>query len=151
MRTMGETFDELAVGMTFETGTAVVAEADVLRFAAEFDPQPFHLDPAAAAASPFKGLAASGWHTAAIVMRLLVDARPFGRTPILGLGVDELRWLMPVKPGDELRVEGEILALTPSASRPDRGTARVRMIARNQRGEAVYSIVPTMILPRRAA
>jgi acyl dehydratase len=151
MTTMGEHFDDLEVGMTFDTGRVRVTEEDVLRFAAEFDPQPFHLDHAVGAASPFNGLAASGWHTAAILMRLIVDAKPFGRTPILGLGVDELRWLAPVKPGDELRVRGEILSLTPSASRPDRGTARIRMVARNQRDEAVYSIIPILILPRRAA
>jgi acyl dehydratase len=148
---MGETFDDLAVGMTLETGRRRVTEEEVLRFAAEYDPQPFHLDRAAAAASPFMGLAASGWHTAAMVMRLMVDAKPFGRTPILGLGCDELRWTMPVKPGDELRVRCEVLSLTPSASRPERGTARIKWVALNQRDEPVYSLVGILVLPRRAA
>jgi acyl dehydratase len=141
-------FDDLAPGMRFAAGPFTVTEADIFRFAAEFDPQPYHLDPVAAQDSALHGLAASGWHTAAITMRLIVAARPFGRHPILGLGVDELRWLAPVRPGDELSLEGEILELTPSRTKPH-GVVRTRYVLRNQRGEAVYSIVPINIVPRR--
>jgi acyl dehydratase len=144
-------FDDLRVGMTVEAGPISVSEADIIRFAAEFDPQPYHLDPVAAASSPFKGLAASGWHTAALVMRLVVAARLFGPNPILGLGVDELRWLAPVRPGDTLRAVGEVLSLTPSTSRPDHGTVRMRWVAYNHEDEPVYSITPMMIVPRRPA
>jgi acyl dehydratase len=89
---MIEWFDDLALGMRFGSSEKVVTREDIKRFAAEFDPQPYHLDEAAAQRTPFKGLAASGWHTAAIAMRLAVEVRPFGPHPLLGLGVDELRW-----------------------------------------------------------
>jgi acyl dehydratase len=104
---MIEWFDDLALGMRFKTGEVTVTTEDIKRFAAEFDPQPFHLDDAAAEKTVFKGLAASGWHTAAISMRLCVEARPFGSQPLMGLGVDDLRWMMPVRPGDVLHVEGK--------------------------------------------
>ena len=103
---MIESFDDLKVGMRYNSGEAEMSRDDIKRFAAEFDPQPFHLDEAAAEKTIFKGLAASGWHTAAVAMRLLVALRPFGPHPVLGLGVDELRWLAPVRPGDVLRIEG---------------------------------------------
>jgi acyl dehydratase len=133
---MIEWFDDLALGMRFRSGEAKVTAEDIKRFAAEYDPQPFHLDEAAAANSVFKGLAASGWHTAAISMRLCVEARPFGPQPLLGLGVDELRWMMPVRPGDVLHVEGEVVELIPSRTKPQ-GIAKVKWTAYNQRGEAV--------------
>src|SRR6202030_3708331 len=95
---MIEWFDDLALGMRFKTGEVTVTTEDIKRFAAEYDPQPFHLDEAAAANSVFKGLAASGWHTAAIAMRLCVEARPFGPQPLMGLGVDGLRWMMRRSP-----------------------------------------------------
>jgi acyl dehydratase len=95
-----------------------VTREDIKRFASEFDPQAYHLDEAAAERSVFKGLAASGWHTAAIAMRLSVETRPFGPHPLLGLGVDELRWLAPVRPDDLLHLEGEVVELTPSRSKP---------------------------------
>src|SRR5216684_3521792 len=101
-------FDDLALGMRFRSSEKVITRDDIKRFAAEFDPQPYHLDEAAAQRTPLKGLAASGWHTAAIAMRLAVEVRPFGPHPLLGLGVDELRWLAPVRPGDALRLEGEV-------------------------------------------
>ena len=110
---MDEWFDDLAVGMRFKSQEKVVTREDIKRFASEFDPQPYHLDEAAAQEATFKGLAASGWHTAAIAMRLAVEVRPFGRHPLLGLGVDELRWLAPVRPGDKLHIEGEVIELNP--------------------------------------
>src|SRR4051812_23632223 len=101
---MVQWFDDLRVGMRFESRQKLVTREDIKRFAAEFDPQPYHLDEVAAEHSPFKGLAASGWHTAAVAMRLAVEARPFGPHPLLGLGVDDLRWLAPVRPGDVIRL-----------------------------------------------
>jgi acyl dehydratase len=115
---MIEWFDDLAVGMRFRSSEKVVTRDDIKRFAAEFDPQPYHLDEAAAQRTPLKGLAASGWHTAAIAMRLAVEIRPFGPHPLLGLGVDDLRWLAPVRPGDALHLEGEVIELTPSKTKP---------------------------------
>src|SRR6478609_11673268 len=99
---MIEWFDDLTLGMRFKSGEVSISKEDIKRFATEFDPQPFHLDEAAAEKTIFKGLAASGWHTAATAMRLLVALRPFGPHPVLGLGVDGLRWLAPVRPGDVL-------------------------------------------------
>ncbi|HKO07369.1 MAG TPA: MaoC family dehydratase [Alphaproteobacteria bacterium] len=145
---MVEWFDDLEIGMRFKSGGKLVTREDIKRFAAEFDPQPYHLDEAAAARSPLQGLAASGWHTAAIVMRLCIETRPFGPHPIFGLGVDELRWLAPVRPGDVLHVEGEVVGLTPSRTKPQ-GVARLKWTAFNQRGEPVYTITPMAIVPRR--
>jgi acyl dehydratase len=143
-----EWFEDLAVGMRFRSPERVVTREDIKRFAAEFDPQPFHLDEAAAEKTPLKGLAASGWHTAAVAMRLAIETRPFGPHPLLGLGVDELRWLAPVRPGDVLHLEGEVVELIPSKSKPQ-GIAKVKWTAFNQRGKAVYTFTPLGIVPRR--
>jgi acyl dehydratase len=145
---MIEWFEDLEVGMDFKGGEVHVSEADIKRFAAEFDPQPFHLDNAAAERTAFKGLAASGWHTAALAMRLTVEVHPFGPHPLLGLGVDNLRWLMPVRAGDTLRIEGEVVGLTPSKTRPQ-GTVLIKWTLYNQRNEAVYTFTPIGIMPRR--
>jgi acyl dehydratase len=145
---MIEWFDDLAVGMRFRSSEKVVTREDIKRFAAEFDPQPFHLDEAAAERTPFKGLAASGWHTAAMAMRLAVEIRPFGPHPLLGLGVDELRWLAPVRPGDTLHLEGEVVELIRSKTKPQ-GIARIKWTAFNQHGERVYTFTPIGIVPRR--
>jgi acyl dehydratase len=141
-------FDDLAIGQRCASGPLVVNREAALAFACTFDPQPYHLDEEAAARSVFGGLALSGWHTAALAMRLVVAARPFGQHPILGIGVDELRWLAPVRPGDALRLEGEIVSLAPSRSKPQ-GTVRMKITLFNQRDEPVYSILPMMIVPRR--
>jgi len=121
----------------------------MIAFAAEFDPQPFHLDEQAASGSIFRGLAASGWHTAAVTMRLLVegDLRPAGG--IVGAGFDEFRWPRPVRPGDELRVESEVLEVRPSKSRPDQGMIKVRTTTLNHRDEAVQVTVGNLVVPRR--
>jgi len=143
-------FEDLAVGQKFGSGTLVV-EADAIKaFAAEFDPQPFHLDEAAARASLFEGLAASGWHTAGLTMRLLVRGgfRPAGG--ILGRG-GELTWLKPVRPGDELRAECEVLEARVSRSRPAHGLVKVRVTTFNQQGEAVQTFAPTLLVQRRPA
>ena len=142
-------YEDLAVGQTFGTGTLTV-EPDMIRaFAAEFDPQPFHLDQDAARASLFGGLVASGWHTAALTMRLLVRGELQVVGGLIGMGVEELRWPRPVRSGDVLRVESEVLGLRPSQSRPDRGIVRVRNTTLNQEGQPVMVQVVNMIVPRR--
>src|SRR6476660_7445883 len=137
-RSMVESFDDLAVGMRFKSPEKVVTREEIKRFASEVDPQPYHLDEAAAEQTPLKGLAASGWHTAAIAMRLAVDLHPFGPHPLFGLGVDDLRWLAPVRPGDVLRIEGEVVELTPSRTKPQ-GTARFKWTVYNQNDEPVLT------------
>lgn len=142
--------EEFAAGQKYGGDARLrVAVERVKSFAAEFDPQPFHLDENAAGASMFKGLAASGWHTAAMTMRLLVasDLKPAGG--IIGVGFDELRWPLPVRPGDELRVESEILEVRPLKSRADRGVVKVKTTTLNQRGEAVQVSVGNLFVPRR--
>ena len=145
---MVDWFDDLKVGMRFKSGEVTVSREDILRFATEFDPQPFHTDEVAAEKTILSGLAASGWHTAAIAMRLTVDAQPFGPHPLFGAGVDELRWLKPVRPGDTLHLEGEVVELVPSRTKPQ-GIARVKWTAYNQNGEAVYTFTPIAIVPSR--
>jgi acyl dehydratase len=142
--------EDFEVAQTFAgSGRIRMDEARIKSFAAEFDPQSFHLDGAAARGSMFGGLAASGWHTAAVTMRLLVDSdlKPAGG--MIGLGFDELRWPRPVRPGDELRVESEVLAVRPSRSRPDQGLIKVRTTTLNQNGEAVQVSVGTLIVRSR--
>jgi acyl dehydratase len=148
---MVEWFDDLTVGMHFKSSEKVtVSKEDILRFAAEFDPQPFHLDEEAAKDTILNGLAASGWHTAALSMRLALTSRPFGPHPLFGAGVDELRWMKPVRPGDTLRLEGEVVELIPSKSKPV-GIARVKWTVFNQDNEPVYTFTPLAIVPRRPA
>ena len=141
--------DDLYVGQRFSSGLYRIDEDRIKAFAAEFDPQPFHLDESAAQASVFQGLAASGWHTAAIAMRLLVTGGlPFANG-IIGLG-GEIAWPNPTRPGDTLRVESEILAILPSRSRPNQGIATVRSIMSNQDGEPVYIFTAKTLAFRRA-
>jgi acyl dehydratase len=143
--------EDFAVGQTYGTGTLRVDEARVKSFAAEFDPQPFHLDDLAARSTIFGGLAASGWHTAAITMRLLVegDLKPAGG--IIGLGFEDFRWPKPVYPGDELKVKSEVLEVRPLKSRPTQGLIRVRNTTLNQNGEAVQIATGSLLVPRRPA
>ncbi|HCE5827434.1 TPA: MaoC family dehydratase N-terminal domain-containing protein [Pseudomonas aeruginosa] len=142
--------EDLKPGQRFPASTRIrIEEGRLKSFAAEFDPQPFHLDEAAASASIFRGLAASGWHTAAVTMRLLVDSafKPAGG--IVGAGVDELRWPRPVQPGDELCVESEVLEVRPSRSRPEQGLVKMRSTTLNQHGEVVQISVSNLVVPRR--
>jgi acyl dehydratase len=141
--------EDLSVGQRFTTPAAQITEADTLSFAARYDPQPMHLDAEAAARGPLGGLSASGWQTTALVMRLTVDAKPFGGAPVLGLGVDELRWPNPVRPGDTITAELEVVSITPSRSKPTHGVVRIHTTARNQKGEVVLSMFPNLWVPRR--
>jgi acyl dehydratase len=147
---MVEWFDDLVLGMRFKSPEKRVTREEIKRFASEYDPQPYHLDEEAAKQSAFGGLAASGWHTAALGMRLSVETRPFGPHPLLGLGVEELRWLAPVRPDDVIHLEGEVIELIPSRSKPQ-GVVKVRWTAYNQRGAPVYQVTPIAIVPRRPA
>jgi acyl dehydratase len=145
-------FEEFAAGQTHQGSSRVRVDAERIKsFAAEFDPQPFHLDESAAKGSMFRGLAASGWHTTAMTMRLLVesDLRPAGG--IIGGGCDELRWPRPVRPGDELRIESEVLEVRPSKSRPEQGLVKVKTTTLNQDGETVQVMIANLIVARRTA
>jgi acyl dehydratase len=142
-------FEDLEVGQTFRTGTVTVEPDMIKAFAAQFDPQPFHLDEEAAPDSLFGGLVASGWHTAALTMKLLVEGELKIVGGLIGMGFEELRWPRPVRPGDVLRVESEVLAVRPSTSRPERGIVKVRNTTLNQDGQRVMIQVVNMIVPRR--
>ena len=126
---------------------SALTAAAIIAFAREYDPQPFHIDPVAALSGPFNGLIASGWQVAALAMRQIVEARPFGASPILGLGVDELRWLKPVRPGDVLQVQGEIVELRTSKSTPDRGVVRSSIKVIDQAGDVAMSFFTNTQLP----
>lgn len=143
--------EDFAVGQKFASGRLRVDADGIKAFAADFDPQPFHLDDVAARDSIFQGLAASGWHTAALTMRLLVEGELKPAGGIIGAGFDEFRWPGPVRPGDELRVESEILEVRPSQSRPKQGMIKVRTTTLNQHGEAVQVFVGNLVVPRRPA
>jgi acyl dehydratase len=143
-----EWFDDLVIGMRFKSGEVKVTASEIKRFAAEFDPQPMHLDEDDAAKTMFKGLAASGWHTAALAMNLAVQIRPFGPHPLIGMGVDGLRWTAPVRPGDILHLEGEVVSLTPSKTKPQ-GIALVKWTMFNQNGTEVYTFTPIAVVPRQ--
>ena len=137
------------MGRRFSTGPVAVDAEAIRAFAAQYDPQPFHLDEAAARSSVFGRLVASGWHTMALTMRLLVEGGLQPAWGLIGLGADELRWPRPVEPGDVLQVEWEVIEARPSTSKPDRGIARFRITTRNQRGEVVLTLVTTVLVPRR--
>lgn len=141
--------EDFAVGQVFRSGRMRIDSERIKTFAAEFDPQPFHLDEEAARPTLFGGLAASGWHTAALTMRLLVEGEFKPAGGIIGGGFDELRWPRPVRPGDELRVESEVLDVRPSKSRPGQGMVKVRTTTLNQNDEPVQVFVGNLVVPRR--
>jgi acyl dehydratase len=141
--------EDLTPGRRFTAGPVTVTEAEIIAFAQRYDPQPFHTDPAAAAAHPlFRGLAASGWHTAALTMPMVVQAIGHIAGGIIG-GGGELQWPRPVRPGDSLSFEAEVLEATPSRSRPDRGSALMRNRTLNQHGEEVQVFTVRIVVPRR--
>jgi acyl dehydratase len=140
--------DDIEVGQRFRSRSHALDEIQIKAFASEFDPQPFHLDAETAKGTMFGGLVASGWHTAAVTMRLLVD----GGVPIAGglIGAGgELAWPQATRPGDVLDVESEVMEVKPSRSRPDRGMITVKSTTRNQRGEVVQVMTARMVVPRR--
>ena len=130
-------FDDYALGSTYECGSVSIDQAGIIAFAKEFDPQPFHVDPAAAAAGPYGGLIASGWHTAALVMRLLVENYLAAESSLGSAGLDELRWPHPVRPGDTLRVRATVVESRRSLSKPDRGIVKTLVEAVNTGGATV--------------
>lgn len=143
------TLDDLAPGQRFAAGPVEVTAEAIVAYARQFDPQPFHLDAEAAKATFFEGLAASGWHTASLTMRLVVEALPFAWGVIGGGG--EIAWPRPTRPGDRLRAECEVLDVAPSRSRPDRGIVTMRTTTLNQAGEPVQVLTAKLVVPRRAA
>src|ERR1700722_13180511 len=142
--------EDFHVGQRFASATHLIDAAQIKAFAREFDPQPFHLDEEAAKGTMFGGLVASGWHTAAITMRLQVESGLPIAGGMIGIG-GEMSWPKPTRPGDVLRVASEIMEVTPSRSRPDRGVVRVRSETRNQRDEVVQILDAKLLVPRRAA
>lgn len=142
-------FEDFPVGLKRDCGSRTLSEAEIVTFAREFDPQPFHVDRDAAKASMFGGIIASGWHTASVAMRLQVDALLSQSHSLGSPGLDELRWLKPVRPGDTLSLSIEVLEARPSVSKPDRGSVKVRYSMTNQSGEVVMTMVGWGMFKRR--
>lgn len=143
-------FEDFQVGQVHELGSYQVTREEILAFARQYDPQPFHLDEEAGRQSIFGGIIASGWQTAAICHRLLVGSLLSDSSSMGSPGLDELRWLRPVRPGDTLSARIEVLETTPSRSKPDRGSVRTRMEVRNQQGELVMTENALVLFRRRA-
>jgi acyl dehydratase len=142
--------DDIRVGQRFASDTVTIDEAQILVFGQAFDPQPFHTDPEGARGTPFHGLIASGWHTAALTMRLIVNSAPPIAGGLVGAGA-EVAWPAPTRPGDVLHVETEVVAVVPSRSRPDRGLVTLRSETRNHRDEVVQVLTAKLVVPRRPA
>jgi acyl dehydratase len=144
-------FDDFAPGQVYLLGRRTLTHDEIVAFAREWDPQPFHLDEQAAAASIYGGLIASGWHTVCVFMRLFADGL-LNRSAAMGSpGVDEVRWLRPVRPGDALEARIEVLEVRPSRSKPDRGIVRLRSAVINQHQEEVLSFIANVMFRRRSA
>jgi len=143
--------DDFAAGEKFRTPGVTLTEAEIIDFALKYDPQPFHLDTQAAAASLYGGLIASGFQTLSLAFRLFIQSGLLASSSMGSPGIDELRWLAPVRPGDTLRTEAEVLEVKPSNSKPDRGILRLRYVAINQHGEAVLSFIVNHFLKRQPA
>ena len=143
------TLDDLAPGQRFISPGLTLTEAEIIDFAWRYDPQAFHLDATAAANSPYGGLIASGFQSLAICFRLFIQSGILAESSMGSPGIDELRWLAPVRPGDTLHSEIEVLEVRPSNSKPDRGIARLKYQAVNQRGEAVLSFIVMHLLRRK--
>ena len=141
-------FEDLSVGQLFHSGSHTIDTGQIKRFAEQFDPQPFHLDEVAAAKSLFSGLVSSGWHTAALTIRLLVNGGLPIAGGIIGAGAD-ITWPRPTRPGDEIKVVSEVIEVRPSRSKPDRGIAVVRSETHNHHGEVVQVMTAKLIVPRR--
>ncbi|MBO1334423.1 MaoC family dehydratase [Streptomyces sp. VRA16 Mangrove soil] len=144
-------FEDYVPGESHRYGSITVTEADILRFAAEFDPQSIHTDPVAAEQGPFEGLIASGWHTASVMMRLYADHYVSSIASLASPGIDELRWTRPVRPGDSLSIRTTVRAARPSRSKPDRGLVHTAVEVLNQRDETVLTLTAMNLLRRRDA
>jgi|KBSSwiStaDraftv2_1062776.scaffolds.fasta_scaffold1601135_1 acyl dehydratase len=142
--------EDFAVGQVYAAGPIPVSAEAVKAYARQFDPQPFHTDEELARSTFFQGLVASGWHTASLTMSLVVQAFPIAGG-VIGGGVDELRWPKPLRPGDELRLEGGIVEVRPSRSKPGQGLVRVRTTTLNRAGKAVQIMIANLVVPRRPA
>ncbi|MDR2336084.1 MaoC family dehydratase [Diaphorobacter ruginosibacter] len=140
--------DDLRIGQKFISSEHVLDAAQIIEYARQFDPQVFHTDPEKARDTFFQGLAASGWHTASITMKLVVESLPMS-AGVIGAGVEELSWPQPTRPDDVLHVESEILEIIPSRSKPGRAIVRIRCETKNQRGEVVQSFVPKLLAFKR--
>jgi acyl dehydratase len=143
-------FEDFTVGEVFETPERSVSEEEIIAFAEAYDPQHFHTDPGSAHESVFGAHVASGWHTAAMTMRLWVDHAPPVAGGLIGLGVDELRW-GPLRPGDRIRVVGEVVETRPSRSGAPRGVVRIRLRTVNQDDQEVQHMIPAILVPTRPA
>jgi len=142
--------EDFEPAQVFESRACTITAEDIVRFAMEFDPQPMHIDAEAAEHGFFHGLSASGWHTAALAMRLFVEAVPIAGG-IVGAGVELLEWKAPVRPADELRLRCQVVEIRPSKSRPDRGLVRFAQEVLNQKGEVVLTQAPKLVVPRKPA
>jgi acyl dehydratase len=143
--------EDFQVGERWQSGPVSLSAEEIIAFGRVNDPQPMHTDPEYGAASAFGSIIASGWQVAILSMRVFIAAGGYGRTPMLGMGIDELRWLKPVRPGDVLTVEREVVEVKRSESRPDRGTVRTRVVVKNEAGEPVLSLYSLGRIPARPA
>jgi acyl dehydratase len=141
--------EDFPVGTRWSAGELTVTAAEAIEFASRYDPQPMHIDAAAAAKGRFGALIASGWHTAALAMGAMVRAQFFGDAEILGLGVDQMQWPTPVMHGDTLRIEVEVVGSTPSRSKPEFGIMKIRIVAQNQRDQVALVLISNCWIPRR--
>ena len=145
----GRFYEDLSIGQLFHGGPVTLTADAIKAFARDYDPQPFHLDEAAAAASFFQGLAASGWHTAALTMRMFVEGEARIEGGLIGAGIEQMRWPRATRPGDTLRITTEVLEMRPSKSRPEIGLVRIRTTTFNQKDEEVQVLEGTLVVPRR--
>jgi len=141
-------FEDFKIGQKFISGKVKVQEVDIKKFASSFDPQPFHTNEELAQRSFFNSLVASGWHTAGIAMRLLVESNLKPAGGLIGAGIDQLRWPIPVYPNDELSLDIEVVDIKPSKSKPDRGLIKIKVLTKNQSGQIVMSYVATLVVSR---
>ncbi|MFZ6648866.1 MaoC family dehydratase [Undibacterium sp. TJN25] len=141
--------EDLVIGERWTSPPVTVTAEDIIDFGRKFDPQPFHIDADKARSSPFGGLIASGWHLASLTMKLSVQARLFGEIPVIGIGVDELRWFAPVRPGDVLTAERELVEILLIPDKPKRGTVKARLELKNQHGELIMRMFGLSSVPKR--
>lgn len=142
-------FEDFQIGEIWQSKTVTLSETDIVDYAKVYDPQPMHTDPSRAAEGPFGTVIASGWQIAALSMRLFIESGGYGATPVVGMGIDSLRWRRPVRPGDSLQVTREVIATERSEKRPDRGVIRTQVSVTNQDGETVMTLVSLGQVPAR--